>query len=307
MGLLLAHTNKQAHYLDMEQKTNDLLRSASNNVRVFRMSIEEKQMAWEQSHIEALIDILEPKGHVLEIGYNVFSARRIEDYKPKRHVILEQDPSLVSQGTNHCSASFIQGGWQEELKKLGKFDVIIMSQLDLSPRPIKNNTSQAKMLLQKEKDLHHLVEKEIPHLLQIQYSDEDIDAFCQTISSDQFSALSYFMSELLSKGQITQNQYNQILERYHLPKASIQNKIPLTRAKSNPLFPLLMQCLPHMEVEGRFACFINSGISNFEDPDFFDHVITNPSLEYQERAIGTPPSTSLSSLVMIVEKVMDVF
>ncbi len=53
-------------------------------------------MKWEKPYMEASIDILNPRGDVLEIGFGFgYSATQIMKYKPKSYTIIECDPHII--------------------------------------------------------------------------------------------------------------------------------------------------------------------------------------------------------------------
>ena len=52
-------------------------------------------MEWEKPYMEACINKLQPKGHVLEIGFGMgYSATQIQKFKPKSYTIKSKFNSL---------------------------------------------------------------------------------------------------------------------------------------------------------------------------------------------------------------------
>ncbi len=54
-----------------------------------------------------------------------------------------------------------------------------------------------------------------------------------------------------------------------------------------------------MRKGSRLLCFLNESDSKYEDPQFFDQIITNPSLDYQELKIHGPQG---ETNVFLIEK-----
>lgn len=87
-------------------------------------------MEWEKPYMEALIDNLQPKGHVLEIGFGLaYSSNQIQKYDIKSHTIIEPDPNVIVElekwaAEQKHEVKIVQGDWQEKLFELGKFDTI---------------------------------------------------------------------------------------------------------------------------------------------------------------------------------------
>ena len=88
-------------------------------------------MEWEKPYMEASIDILNPRGDVLEIGFGFgYSATQIMKYKPKSYTIIECDPNII-QNINRWREKYpetpihiVKGKWQDTLSTLGTFDEI---------------------------------------------------------------------------------------------------------------------------------------------------------------------------------------
>lgn len=93
-------------------------------------------MEWEKSYMEACIDKLQPKGHVLEIGFGMgYSATQIQKYKPKSHTIIEMDSVVIERlkkwSKEYDNINIIEGTWQKEIHNLGKFDEIFFDDYPL--------------------------------------------------------------------------------------------------------------------------------------------------------------------------------
>jgi hypothetical protein len=93
-------------------------------------------MEWEKPYMEAIIKNLNPKGHVLEIGFGMgFSATEIQKYDIESHTIVESSPEVLQKllewaGKQKHKVIIVEGAWQNVLKGLGSFDTIF---LDDSP------------------------------------------------------------------------------------------------------------------------------------------------------------------------------
>ena len=93
-------------------------------------------MEWEKPYMEACIDKLQPKGDVLEIGFGMgYSATQIQKYKPKSHTIIEMDSMVIKRLKKWAKAYdniiIVEGTWQKEIHKLGKFDEIFFDDFPL--------------------------------------------------------------------------------------------------------------------------------------------------------------------------------
>ena len=88
-------------------------------------------MEWEKPYMEACINKLQPKGHVLEIGFGMgYSATQIQKFKPKSYTIIECDKTVLKKckewAKNYDNVTIIESTWQEAVvhKKLKVYDEI---------------------------------------------------------------------------------------------------------------------------------------------------------------------------------------
>ena len=128
------------NYYTFDESKKEMLLS-SNKAQVM--------MEWEKPYMEACIDRLAPKGHVLEIGFGLgYSANRIQSYNPKSHTIIECDAAVLQKletwAQNKKNVIIIKGKWQEKLSQLGVFDEIFM---DDYPLEITEKSSDIQKLL----------------------------------------------------------------------------------------------------------------------------------------------------------------
>ena len=85
-------------------------------------------MEWEKPYMEALVEELQPKGNVLEIGFGVgYSATAIQKHNINTHTIIEYDKNVLEKAYEWSKKQkhkvfLIEGTWQEKLKLLGYFD-----------------------------------------------------------------------------------------------------------------------------------------------------------------------------------------
>jgi hypothetical protein len=274
--------------------------------------MEEKKPSgeWNKACRESLIDALQPSGVILEIGFERgHTAARIQTYRPQSDTIIECDPVVAEEAERwagqHANVSIIRDMWQNVLPRLGIFDVIVFNDLPLEdPTKMKDRDQEsqhAKAILQKGKSLLHEVEEKFPQLASVQYSDREIDEFCQKVDRSQVKELSLFLCELKEKKQISQKQYEDVLQKYRLEKIEPKNQSCDLRKQPDLLFDCLKECVEkHMHPGSRFACLLGSS-SRYENAQFFEHIITNPYLDYQEKSIpikGGPDTV----LIMLVEK-----
>lgn len=253
-----------------------------------------------------ILDLLELKADVLQIGFiNADMASVIQAHHPKTHVIIEgrAERFLAAHkwGKKNRQARVLQGNWQTVLPPLGKFHAIVYEENEsevLAPLNMSRaETDHAHSLLQKGSQLFELVEEKVPGLAEQKYTDQDLEEFCQQFASTEQAHVAHFMAELKVRGQISPKQYEQISSRYKLPEVSIS--VPRGKAKaSNPLFPLVAACLKHLDAGGRFAALLKGDVSNFEDPQFFENIVTNPHWDYQEKRVNLSLNRQCSAMLI---------
>jgi hypothetical protein len=247
----------------------------------------------EKPYLQILIDHLRPSGEVLEVGFALgYSAARIQTYHPKRHTIIEPDPKTAKKALkwakDNPAISVLCDAWENALPKLGVFDAIFFNapgeELEVSSG-----------IVQKGKELVAMVKQQLPQLMNLRYSDSDIDAFFSQAISLQPRETAYFLHELRQNKQISEQQYEKTLQKYRLEKAEA-GTLKMIETPKDCTLAFLKACLKnHMRKGSRFSCFTNSPISKYENPEFFESIITNPNLDYQEKLIN-------EHLVITVEK-----
>lgn len=273
-------------------------------------------MEWEKPYLEALIDALHPSGRVLEVGFGLgFSSERIQFYHPTEHIIIEHRPEDVAKAQRfakkHPHVTVIQDTWQNALPKLGVFDAIFFNDFEPDREvEIQQIRQMGGLIASKEKEMNNLVAEKIPHLTTIRYSDQDIEDFYEQVGKNHPQDLARFLFTLKSNKQISEEQYQKMLKKYKLEKNEIANVPTQAPAKQqfDQTFPFFEACAKkHMHKGSRFSSFSMNPLSKFENPQFFDHVITSPDFDYHEETISVsvpescPYYKSSEALVMVIE------
>lgn len=247
---------------------------------------------WKKRYTEAIIEELAPTGDVLEVGFGIgHAARKIQTYHPKSHTILERDP-IVAQEAKHWAAKrskvyVVEGDWSEVLHKLGKYDTIfyngypIVNQVEMLKRQSKE---QAASTANKAKQLLQSIDDQLSKL-SVSFSDEQIDDFYQTIGKVQAHELPKFFTTLKKYGYITDKQFKRAMDKY-AAKQLKEEALVQPPGENQRLIDFVHECLlRHTRKGSRISSYLISPVSLYEDAAFFDSVITNPNLDYQEKAI----------------------
>lgn len=255
-------------------------------------------MEWEKPYMQACIDALRPFGDVLEVGFGLgYSADQIQTYHPKSHTIIEFDSVVAARAREwakkYPNVTIVEDTWQNALAKLGFYDCIFFDDYPLQSeeemQKMEEEADKSQLLLKKGEIIIKEAEEVLPFLKEIKYSDEDLKGLLRQIKSkeevDQFAR---FMTELLGRGQITQEQWQKILQ----PLVGSEEMARLNLAekkKTAPderLFVFLNVCLKsHMRNGSRFSCFLSSAVSKYQDDKFVNEIIANPDLDFHEEEI----------------------
>lgn len=267
-------------------------------------------MEWEKPYMHACIDFLKPTSHdeVLEVGFGCgYASHQIQSYKPKSHTIIECSPEVLKKARafakDHPGVKIIEGTWQEQLKKLGKFDVVFLDdyplETDAEIDAIVKKEEGALHILEEGKEKMRHIEKQFPSLKKMVYSNSDLDALFQTIQNERHDGrfLYRFFVDLASSGQISQSQCEHMIDRLLKAKRILPEEIHKEKkiekvdfskihVGGDRLFDFLEVCLKdHMRKGARFSCYLNSSRSRYEDRHFFEKIISNPYLEFVEKKI----------------------
>jgi len=128
----------------------------SNNQEILLSDQNEQvMMEWERPYMEASMDMLQPTGHVLEIGFGCgYSATQIMTYKPKSYTVIECDPVVIEkvkewrENYSTIPINIIEGKWQEKLHTLQIFDEIYF---DDFPLHLNKNSSQLERIMSQKR------------------------------------------------------------------------------------------------------------------------------------------------------------
>ena len=108
-------------------------------------------MKWERPYMELSIDLLQPKGNVLEIGFGLgYSATQIMKHKPKSYTIIECNPLIIQnikkwmKQYSDIPIHIVEGTWQNKIHSLGIFDEIYFDDYPLELT--KKSTFQERIL-----------------------------------------------------------------------------------------------------------------------------------------------------------------
>jgi hypothetical protein len=259
----------------------------------------------QQFYIKALVEALNPFGDVLVVGFNQgVAVQSMQSYPLKTFTIIESDPKLAEDArcfaSKYSNVSVFEGSWQEVLPKLTAFDVIFFNQHDSSLSSFCHK--QSSLIVKQGEDLLKKIYETFPQLNTLCYSNKDIEELYHNVGHHHPKEFSRFLSELKERSQITEAQYLTLLKQYALPQ-SIQVK----KVFQDLALLFLEKCLEgHLRSGGRFSCVSLFPVSKYEDPHFFDKVITNPDFDYQESFISVQPSENYhfnEALIMTLHKV----
>jgi hypothetical protein len=266
-------------------------------------------MEWEKPYMQACIDALRPFGDVLEVGFGLgYSAEQIQSYHPKSHTIIEYHPEVAARAREwakqHPNVTIVQDTWQNALAQLRVFDCIFFDdyplQTEQEVQKMEEESAHSQLLLKKGEKILKEAEKAIPFLSEIKYSDEDLKGLIKEIpleQKDQVQQFTRFLKELSGRRQISSEQLQEVLDSLirekKLSKEEAEAIVKRSDQKQSPPRPnerlliFLNQCLEsHMRKGARFSCFLSSAASKYEDENFVNEVIVNPSLDFHEEEIS---------------------
>lgn len=295
-------------------------------------------MEWEKPYMEACIDALKPSGDVLEIGFGCgYSATHIQKYKPRSHTIIEYHPVVLKKAhefaKKHPGVKIVGDTWQNAMSGLGVFDCVFFDDYPLE------SLDETKFFQAIGEKAHHLLEKgqkvlkrvqdQFSFLKDMKYKDEDIEYFFKNLrNKSKIDPTHYlpFFAELKRKGNITNEQFDTVVDRlesekmisFEIKQAFLEEvrikseQKPFEEShRSDRLFDFLKICLDsHMRKGSKFSCYLDDPSSKFGDEMFFNHVITNPELDYKEHVIDIEvPDNCLyyphkEALVIIITKMV---
>lgn len=260
---------------------------------------------WKKVYHKALIEALQPFGDVLEVGFDDYTADLIQTYHPKSHTIVEFNPEKAREWSKkYHHIHIVEGSWENALPKLGRFDAIFFH-AELRTKKSKENPflEDAVIALKEGKRLLSDIEKDLPELTKLLYSDHDLDALADQTPPSQYPNLARFLIELEANGQITKKQRSRLVEAKKLPKEKGKTVIEKFDEVQDSAFHFFEKCRAHhMKKGSRFTCFSDVPLSKYENPTFFEKIITNPILDFQEHWIDLPrPAPFPQALVIKIE------
>lgn len=257
---------------------------------------------WKKLYAEALIDMLQPRGDVLEIGFGMgFAADRIQSFQPKSHTIIATSAENAKKwAESHGHVTVLEGGWETLLPRLGQFDAIFFNDEQLKydietlnfffPDYVRQVSSETQVLLDS-------LEQQMAKVTR-QFSDEEVETFCSQLNESQQPQLPQFLRKLKGKGNISASQYEKAMKLL----APEESAPPLV---TDEICLFVQECLKkHMRKGSRCTCFLNSQTSKYEDPSFFENIITNPAVDYTETTVTLKMSDQEREALLIrVEKI----
>ncbi|MBM3191954.1 MAG: hypothetical protein FJZ63_04820 [Chlamydiae bacterium] len=268
-------------------------------------------MPWQEPYMEACIEALQPEGDVLEVGFGCgYAANIIQKYRPRSHTIIEYHPTVADRARQwaqgYDNVTVIEDTWQRALHKLGVFDAIFFDDTPWESAWDANQydalESIAQSLLRKGKKLLSSLERRLFFLKHKKYRDEDLEYFFQHLEKTSATQPQHFLKffyDLQEKGNITKKQLEWVLLRLQqealITKKEIQeffgklHKVDFRAFKEPELdrfFEFLQICLKeHMREGSRCSYSVDAPTSKFEEERFFQEIILNPHVDFQERRI----------------------
>lgn len=266
-------------------------------------------MEWEKPYMEACIEAIKPAGDVLEIGFGLgYSANCIEKHNPKSHTIIENDPTVLAeakkwaQGRKHIK--IIEGEWQEELAKLGKFDAIFFddyapfSQEDI--QKLQQESKKCKTIIQEVERLRNSIAEEMQEYSDVKFSDTELSNFISQVfkrPNVHVENVINFLNRLESQGNITAKQHERFLKELEKQQKS-QKQTGKTAAQSqldwinrkgliqDRFITFVEECLErHMKPGARLSSYMGSPDSKEQHPQFKERVLSRRDVDYKEKTM----------------------
>lgn len=271
-------------------------------------------LSWCKGYVDAIIDTLRPAGDVLEVGFGRgIAAARIQSFKPKNHVIIESDHELAENARkwakNHPGVVVIEDSWQKALSQCKSFDAIFFNDKSFDAEigvMLWLNREEATLASRSAQSLISEIEAELAHV-NVHFSDKEIDDFCEKMVKTHADKLGAFFSGCKRRSNISEKQYEHVLKKYKIKKEDPKGASFDFQKHSDEMFLFIQECLKkHLKKSGRISSFLIDPTSKYEDPQFFQHIITNPELTFQETLVPIPyngASKVEPGLVVVIEKV----
>lgn len=271
-------------------------------------------MQWEKPYIEQIITSLNPHGRVLQVGFgDGFAAQCLRNFPLFEHVIIEKDPSHMQAAkefaAKHPKTQVIEDSWQKALATCGEFDVIYFHDVLLKDISVMQQSQEkGKHALHQGKHALELANKLFPDLRSKKYTMADLEKFYHEEGKKHPEGLVKFLFELYHHQQITHEIYHDFSKKHGLDLYVAPMKEEPKEREEGHVF--LEEALKkHLKHGGRFSMFCLEPTSKYEDPKFFEEIITNPHLHYEEKLIDVkvpqdcPYYKGSQALVVVVHKV----
>lgn len=273
-----------------------------------------KRMQWEKPYIKELITAIAPHGRVLQVGFgDGFASECLREHPLVEHVIIEKDLAHVALANGfaakHPKTHVIDQPWQKALASCGSFDVIYFHDALLKDVSVlKHSQEQGKLVLNQGKKALAFAHEAFPDLKKKKYSTQDLEEFYHNIGRKYPEDTGRFLAELYHDHQISHEMYHDFSKKHHIPLYVAPMKAEPKEIEEG--FVFLQEALKHaMKPGSRFTMFCLDPTSRYEDPEFFDAIITNPHINYKESYIDVQVPSECNyynghqALIMVVEKV----
>lgn len=245
-------------------------------------------------------------GATLQIGFgNAFSLDDILSLTFSSYTILEKDAEKISKAKDKMvpEVIFSAQSWQEALEHGALYDTIIFNGLDTEELLFTDQAKQAgHLFLSRAEQIISNIHRDMPHLTTIQYGFDELSSFFDKQQTEDKTVISRFAMELKQNKQISDDVYTALKERYGLIEDKVTAK---ENIKIDPITSCLLQVLEkHLHPRGKFIALSPCAISKFEDPFFFEKIITDVRYNFHETCFPwqKDASSSKEALVFIVEK-----
>lgn len=306
--------SKSSH---MEYPNYEFSRDKDGKEQLIKDGTYQVMMEWERPYMEACIDALAPHGDVLEIGFGLgYSAEAIQKYDITSHTIIEYHPVVAKKArawaANKPNVTIIEDTWQNAMDALGTYDAIFFDDYPLESKKIHEELTECKI----KSDAYTSSHVQMQHK---NISREEIDGFLSHLTHGEMEIadptfLFRFLTELKQTGAIDSTLYD-----YAIMKAKKEQLLhdsncnfdstPQGFRGEDRLVTFFSRCMnTHMKKGARFSCYLETMTSRFDDPFFFNSVISSPFYTLVEKEIEVSPPkhcayfSSTKALVVTIEK-----
>lgn len=289
-------------------------------------------MEWEKPYVQASIDALSPKGaDILEIGFALgYAADQIQKHQPKSHTIIESDPTVVARAKEWAakqknSIKIIEGKWQEELTKQGKFDAIYLN--DYIPfereeiqRLIKDN-EKCQEAVEEAQTLREALSENMKQWQGLKFSDEEIRAFGKQVLSklgvtmrDVLDFMDYLedMEHITAKQKAAfEKEFKEQATKKFIPKGSAtRSDASMNKAFLGDRFLAFVETALdwHMKPGARLSAYVGDSNSKKNNKDFQNRILSRKGINYTEKTIPVSVPANCQyfqgkqALVILIEK-----